>query len=565
MTTDQQHKRQRFAIYTRYSSDMQNELSLEAQEARCREEIAKRGGAVVAVYSDGAKSGWSLDRTGFNDMRAAAERGKFDAAMFWKFDRLARNHDDAVVIKMLLRREYNLKLYCVEGFSEDDNDSPYAAMMEQMLAVFSAFYSRNLSSETKRGKRYRAVSGEFNGSIAPIGYDLVTVAQSTEDRSAGLYINPRIAAIVRRAFRMYSTGAYSDADIAQWMNERPVIQKLRQGQQPMNKETVRDMLQNRVYTGRVCYSETFYNGTLGEGKRSSRKRKEWFEGKHQGFISDELFDLCQDVRASLVRTRKVEGQMRTYILHDRVNCARCIANTPNGLVDKNYGKMRPYFHNQVNTAYYRCLAHDRGYEKCGQRAIPVDTIDNQVVSILSGLQIPENFKERIETEVRNRVENEAALQRIETIREMVERIDFSWENGFITPDDYVEKRTQLQREMEALKPIDYDDLIEAADLLQNFNHYWLECEKVGNPAEARQQLVSKIVERVFVYADRVIAVALYGDFAVVLGENETAPQKVVDAVRSSLEDMNVMSLETFSQCGSDGIRTRGLCLDRAVC
>jgi hypothetical protein len=37
-------KRTRYAIYTRYSSEMQSEISLEAQEALCREEIAKRGG-----------------------------------------------------------------------------------------------------------------------------------------------------------------------------------------------------------------------------------------------------------------------------------------------------------------------------------------------------------------------------------------------------------------------------------------------------------------------------------------------------------------------------------------
>ena len=58
---------------------------------------------------------------------------------------------------------------------------------------------------------------------------------------------------------------------------------------------VRDLLQNRVYTGRVPYCETLYSGSLGEGKRSSRNRKQWFEGKHEGFISDTLFDECQEV------------------------------------------------------------------------------------------------------------------------------------------------------------------------------------------------------------------------------------------------------------------------------
>ena len=60
MATTKSQKRTRFAIYTRYSSDMQNELSLEAQEQCCRHEIAERGGVVVAVYSDSARSGWSL-------------------------------------------------------------------------------------------------------------------------------------------------------------------------------------------------------------------------------------------------------------------------------------------------------------------------------------------------------------------------------------------------------------------------------------------------------------------------------------------------------------------------
>jgi len=467
MTTQ---KRTRYAIYTRYSSEMQNEISLEDQEAVCREMVAERGGVVVGVYKDGARNGWSLDREGFQQMRSAAEHGKFEAVVMWKFDRLARDHDHTVMIKMLLRREYGLKLYCVEGFSEDDDDGPYGAMMEQMLAVWSAFYSRNLSTETKRAKRQRALRGEFNGSNPPIGYDLVEVADATPERPAGLYINLRQAAIVRRAFRMYATTHYSDGEIADWMNKQRVIQKLRAGKQPMNKDTVRDMMQNRAYTGRVSYSETLYNGTLGEGKRSSRGRKEWFEGKHQGFISDELFEECLLVRAGMVTHRKPTNRRRTYILHDRVFCAECVAHKPQGLVDDLYGKMRPFWHNQNEKGYYRCLARDRGYEACSQGYIGVEELDEQVVYVLSHLSIPEDYRERVESAVRSRVENGAALQRMEEIQEIIHRIDFRWDHGFISPEEYVEKRAQLEREVESLRPIDYEELLEAADLIQNFRH-----------------------------------------------------------------------------------------------
>ena len=61
MTTQ---KRTRYAIYARYSSDMQNEISLEDQEAVCRQMIAEKGGGVVGVCRDDDKTGWSLDSEG---------------------------------------------------------------------------------------------------------------------------------------------------------------------------------------------------------------------------------------------------------------------------------------------------------------------------------------------------------------------------------------------------------------------------------------------------------------------------------------------------------------------
>ena len=559
------NKRTRYAVYTRYSSDMQNELSLEAQEARCRQAIAERGGVVIQVFSDSAKSGWSLDRDGFNQLRQAAERRKFDAVMFWKFDRLARNHDHAVMIKLLLRQEYNLKLYCVEGFSEDDDDSPYSAMMEQLLAVFSAFYSKNLSNETKRGKYQRAINGEFNGSVPPIGYHLVTKAAATLELPSGLYIVPRIAAIVRRAFRLYATGEYSHQNIAQWMNERAEIQKLRQGKVPVGKEMVRDMLQNRTYLGYVPYAETIYSGSLGEGKSSSRRRKQWFEGKHEGFISDDLFNICQDVRQEARRISHSPAQIRTYVLHDRVYCSRCISSKPTNLIDRNYGKMRPGWDHRRDRGHYRCIARDRGYKECEQGYITSELVNEQVIKALSTLKIPDGFQERVETAIRNKVEHAAALERMSAIEEIVQRIDFSWEQGYLSPQEYIQKRERLQKEIESLKPVDYDALIEAADLLENFSTYWDACEEMNAPLDARKQLLSRIVDKVFVYDDRVVGIALHGDYGVVLDDTTKTPNEVLQGLQGEIKKGAHKLESACTQNGSDGDRTRDLRLDRPAC
>ena len=315
---------------------------------------------------------------------------------------------------------------------------------------------------------------------------------------------------------------------------------------------VRDLLKNQVYTGRVPYAETLYSGSLGEGKQSPRHRKQWFEGKHQGFISDELFDQCQEVRKQLTKHRRSQSKMHTHILHDRVYCARCIVRKPEDIEDVKYGKMRAAYHRRDDLSYYRCLRQSRGYGSCDQRYANADRIDEQVRQAIAHLSIPDDYKARVDAAIQNKVDHADALQRMEEIREIVERIDFSWEKGFMTPEEYIEKRSQLQREIEALRPIQYDDLLEAADLLQHFNTYWDQCNELDNPAEGRKALLQKIVDRVFVYDSEVVAIALHGDFGVILDEQVAMPLEVKYGLEAEIKTTGKTLQNVSSRFGSDG-------------
>jgi hypothetical protein len=139
--------------------------------------------------------------------------------------------------------------------------------------------------------------------------------------------------------------------------------------------------------------------------------------------------------------------------------------------------------------------------------------------------------------------------RLLEIRETIDRMDFRWDQGFITDrTDYLEKRVKLQQELEQLTPIPDDDLSRAADMLENFEKHWKAC---NNDAEAEYRLVKLIVERVYVQDEIVVAMTLKADYHVVLGNKTNEPT-----------DFSVDPLYTS---GSDGIRTRDLCLDRAIC
>lgn len=74
--------------------------------------------------------------------------------------------------------------------------------------------------------------------------------------------------------------------------------------------------------------------------------------------------------------------------------------------------------------------------------------------------------------------------------------------------DYLEKRVQLQQELETLTPIPEDDLERAADMLENFGKYWNACK--GN-AEEQHRLLKLIVERIYVKDNQVAALTLKAD------------------------------------------------------
>ncbi len=260
--------------------------------------------------------------------------------------------------------------------------------------------------------------------------------------------------------------------------------------------------------------------------------------------------------------------MRTYIAQNKVYCARCTAHRPHGLNDELFGKMGAYFHTENGYALYRCKSAMRGYPSCGQSQTKVDDLDSQLVYILTHINIPSDYRRRIEEAVSGRVEHESAFKRMKELEEIVKRMDFRFDQGLVFDwNDFVQQRTQLLKEIESLRPIDFDYLNEAVDLLANFRSYWEACTTMDNPEEARKQLVDKIVDRLFVEEGKIVGLVLYGDFAVLLdgvSEEQKAPDNLSGALASALGNLGILTV-IHSQIGTDGDRTRGLCLDRAAC
>ncbi|MGC9395644.1 MAG: zinc ribbon domain-containing protein [Anaerolineae bacterium] len=261
-----------------------------------------------------------------------------------------------------------------------------------------------------------------------------------------------------------------------------------------------------------------------DGRRSYAAPVQWFDGQHEAVIDEELFDRCMEVRAKRRTHRQATKRYNHYLLRDIVYCHRCcFVHPPEGKTFRFYGKMRCQAQKGGLHRYYRCRAKELGYE-CDQTSVTVESIDEQVVRTLMSLKPPKNWRNGV-TEAVSKILGERNLEeRLDEIRNIIQRMDTRWDHGFfVNQEEYLEKRIELQRELEKLTPVPDDDLQQAANLLEHFSEHW---ERLKHDPEAQSELVKLSVERVYIDGKVVKRITLRSNYHLVLGNNLNGPTEV---------------------------------------
>jgi site-specific DNA recombinase len=246
-------------LYARVSSREQREegYSIEAQ-IRLLRTFAKKNGFEIAEEFVDIESAKSTGRKQFGNMVAFLRRSKTcRTILVEKTDRLSRNFEDEVLLDSL-----NLEIHFVKTGTVLSKDArAQTKFMHSIELVSSKFYSDNLSEEVIKGMREKAENGWYPGR-APFGY-LNNRATRTLDK------HPEKSALVVRVFEMYATGRYSLFSLSKEL--RHVTGTY------ISKANIHQMLNNPIYVGRFLW------------------RGEMFEGKHETFISPELYVRAQAV------------------------------------------------------------------------------------------------------------------------------------------------------------------------------------------------------------------------------------------------------------------------------
>lgn len=410
------------ACYIRVSTDDQLEYSPDSQLEKIKEFCARSGYILnqdnIFIEEDGVSGRKAAKRHEFQHMiaKAKSKPKPFDAIVVWKFSRFARNREDSIVYKSMLKK-IGIDVISV---TENVGDDKMSVITEAIIEAMDEYYSLNLAEEVRRGMTERVKHGSHN-SIAPFGYKLV-------DKE--LVIFPEQAEIIREVFSRYLNG-WGKKQIAAWLNTLGVTTN-RGGK--IEQRTVGYWLRNPVYNGYVRWNPA---------ERASTKRyidtpdTIITKGHHEPIIDDETWNAvqkhCDEVRLKFTKHRR-ENIPKEYALSGVIKCSNCGASL-SATCKQKYLQCIKYAHGLCNTS------HHASYEM----------IWLMLLSTIEGDLKSGNFQ--LERCARPAVANDAAAleAQIERTEMKLRRVREAFEAGIDTLDEYKANKARITAELEALK------------------------------------------------------------------------------------------------------------------
>lgn len=200
------------------------------------------------------------DRDAIVDIRALAEKKKFDVLLVFMFDRLGRREDETPFLV-----EWFID-HGIEVWSTREGQQKIESRSDKLINYIRFWQAGGESEKTsmrvKAAHNQMTSDGIFRGGKVPYGYRLVFKGRKGK-RNRMLYdmeIDEDQAAIVREIFDLAVLDGYGTLRIANYLNERyPNPDKV------WTAQTIRTILRNPTYTGRL-----HMNDTLSEPKEELR-------------------------------------------------------------------------------------------------------------------------------------------------------------------------------------------------------------------------------------------------------------------------------------------------------
>ncbi len=327
----------------------------------------------------------------FNKLLDRIGNGEANGIVIWHENRLSRNAYDAGQVVYLMDLS---KLVEVRTPARVYKNTPGDKFMLQIELATSKKDSDDKSIAVKRGLEKKLRDGWRPGEV-PQGY-LNDKREISGFRK--IHTDPDRLPFIKQIFEMFDSGTSVKEirDIAEDEWKYRTIQKKREGGKPLSLSMMYAILKNPFYIGRFEYPVGSDN---------------WYEGKHEKAISEELFERvqiklgnrsqyklthhdyaytalmkCGHCGSGIVAEQKNQAicsncKLKFSLTKDnREKCTRCGTR----IADMQHPKILHYI-------YYRCGRKKRVAVPCKQKSLEVNKLETLVDKMLEQIEISPLF------------------------------------------------------------------------------------------------------------------------------------------------------------------------------
>ncbi len=428
------------ASYARKSTDQdglhEDAKSVTRQIEGAKAYAPKRGGAVAEewIRADDGISGAEFDdkRPGLADLLNALKLKPppFQMLIVSESSRLGREQiETAYVLKQFITTGVRVFSYLEDR--ELTLDTPIEKLLLSVTTFADELEREKARQRTRDALARKAELGYVTGGTV-FGYGNVpVVGESGKRQHVERRINRDEAAIVRRIFEMVAADM-GFKKLAKTLNAEEVpAPRPRRGDRPRSwtPSSIRWILFNPLYTGRIVWGRTRKRDTWGQKRQSRRPESEWCQPSPREdlrIVSDELRRAAHERIAARRDTYRASGQLTgrppggaesKYLLTGLVECADCRGSMVVG--SRASGRRRK--------PAYVCANHrERGNTVCTNRLhAPMGAADLAVLSAVEhDLLRPEIVEEALLEAVRGlQISDDQAIRRREDLHVELRKLE----------------------------------------------------------------------------------------------------------------------------------------------
>lgn len=414
------------AAYIRVSTDDQIEYSPDSQLKAIRN-YAKQNDMILPeefIFIDEGISGRKADkRPAFQQMIGTAKLKpkQFDVILLWKFSRFARNRQDSIVYKSMLRKQCGIDVISISEHLGDDNTS---VLIEALIEAMDEYYSLNLAEEVKRGMQEKFSRGGVI-SQPPFGYKM----------GDGVFVpDKNNADIVKMIFSDYLSGI-SVRKIATKLNDMGI--RTTKGNK-FDDRHIEYILTNPVYIGKLRRSKNGRNDL--DRFHEDPENTIYVDGKHEPIIDNEIFEKTQKKRHAFKKLYKKYDRKEPveFMLKGLVRCSNCGSTLTMS----------------VKHQSLQCSKYARG--TCTvSHSIMLKKINALIIQKLKSDLSTGNFQINIKTQQEPNKNEIPIAAIIEKEYKKLDRVREAYEAGVDTLEEYKTNKNKIQqriKELESMQP-----------------------------------------------------------------------------------------------------------------